>query len=145
MKSISIPLDSAQNQQYAISKIVSLGFDNKLRVVIEPDRKKRSKPQNALMWVSLLGDFSMQVDFDGKQYLPDVWNYQLKVKFLPNHPDPELTMPNYQKWEELPDGSTRLKGSTKHLTKLGMENYLHECYAYGAELGIRFTAKPGDF
>lgn len=139
MKRIFKITDSTTHS-YAVQAVQALMFDKPMQVTIEPEKKKRSSQQNALMWASLLGDFSMQVEFDGKKFLPDIWHEQLKKLFLNNNYDPELTLPGYKKWEEMPDGSLKMVGSTKSLTKLGMENYLHECYAYGVELGVMFTA-----
>lgn len=138
-------LDSEQSKFYAIQalKLIS-DYTKPQQMTIEPEKKRRSTAQNSLMWVSLLGDFSMQVNFDGKQFLPDIWHDQLKKQFLPETSGTDETLSGYKKWEELPDGSLKMVGSTKLLTKLGMENYLHKCYAYGCELGIKFTANPKD-
>ena len=133
-------IDDERSQFHAVRAVQSLALDKPMQVTIEPFKAKRSLPQNKLMWKSLLGDFSMQVEFDGVKYHPDTWNKQLKKNFLPNGFVEGITMPGYEKWEWMPDGSMDLKGSTKQLTKLGMENYLHECYAYGCELGLRFSA-----
>ena len=133
-------IDDERSQFHAVRAVEDLALDKPMQVTIEPFKAKRSLPQNKLMWKSLLGDFSMQVEFDGVKYHPDTWNKQLKKNFLPNGFVEGITMPGYEKWEWMPDGSMDLKGSTKQLTKLGMENYLHECYAYGCELGLRFSA-----
>lgn len=124
-----------------INAIKNLSIEKPMVVTIEPLSKRRSTKQNSLQWVSLLGDMSMQVEIEGRKFLPDIWHEQLKRQFLPEHENPEFTMPGYKKWTNMPDGSLKMTGSTKKLTKLGMENYLHECYAYAAgELGVRFSA-----
>lgn len=138
-------INSEQSKYYAIQALKAISdYTKPLQVTIEPEKKRRSTAQNSLMWVSLLGDFSMQVDFDGKKFLPDIWHDQLKKQFLPETPGTEETLSGYKKWDEMPDGSLKMVGSTKLLTKLGMENYLNKCYAYGCELGINFTASPKD-
>jgi len=138
-------IDSDSAKHYAIQAIKAISdYTKPLQMTIEPEKKRRSSAQNSLMWVSLLGDFSMQVDFDGKKFLPDIWHDQLKKQFLPEMPGTEETLSGYKKWDEMPDGSLKMVGSTKLLTKLGMENYLHKCYSYGCELGIKFTASPKD-
>jgi hypothetical protein len=136
-----LKIDDERSKDYAANVIKTLSIDNPIQITIEPFKVKRSLPQNKLMWKSLLGDFSMQVEFDGVKYHPDTWNKQLKKDFLPNDYVEGITMPGYEKWEWMPDGTMELKGSTKQLTKLGFENYLHECYAYGCELGVRFSAR----
>jgi hypothetical protein len=138
-------IDSEQSKFYAIQAIKAISdYTKPMQITIEPEKKRRSTAQNSLMWVSLLGDFSMQVDFDGKKFLPDIWHDQLKKQFLPETIGTEETLSGYKKWDEMPDGSLKMVGSTKLLTKLGMENYLHKCYAYGCELGIKFTASSKD-
>lgn len=138
-------INSEQVKFYAIQAIKAINdYTKPQQLTIEPEKKRRSTAQNSLMWVSLLGDFSMQVDFDGKKFLPDIWHDQLKKQFLPETPGTEETLSGYKKWDEMPDGSLKMVGSTKLLTRLGMENYLHKCYAYGCELGIKFTASPKD-
>lgn len=107
----------------------------------EGEQKKRSLGQNSLQWVSLLTDFSEQVFIDGKKFDVKVWHSYLKEKFLPEFDNGIETLPGYKKYSEMPDGSLRVVGSTTMLTKLGMENYLHQCYAYGDEFNIRFKAK----
>lgn len=136
-------INSPAANNYAQKALKSItDYSNPLVMTLEPEKKRRSTAQNSLMWVSLLGDFSMQVDFDGKKFLPDIWHDQLKKQFLPETPGTEETLSGYKKWDEMPDGSLKMVGSTKLLTKLGMENYLHKCYAYGCELGIKFTSNP---
>jgi len=136
-------IDNVQAKFNAIKFLQEISdYTKPIQMTLEPWKKRRSNAQNSLMWVSLLGDFSMQVDFDGKKFLPDIWHDQLKKKFLPDETGTEETLNGYKKWDELPDGSLKMVGSTRFLTKLGMENYLHKCYAYGCELGIKFTASP---
>lgn len=129
----------------AIKAVEAIRKEPVMSVSIKPYRKKRSNGQNRLQWVSLVADYSMQVEIEGRKFLPDIWHEQLKKQFLPEKFDEELTLPGYKKWEEMPDGTLKMVGSTTKLTKLGMETYLNECYAYGAgELGIRFSANPGE-
>jgi hypothetical protein len=136
-----IIIHTPADRQRAMKAVEAIRKEPVMSVTIKPYRKKRSNGQNRLQWVSLVADYSMQVEIEGRKFLPDVWHEQLKKQFLPEAFDDELTMPGYKKWEEMPDGSLKMVGSTTKLTKLGMEAYLNECYAYGAgELGIRFTA-----
>jgi hypothetical protein len=133
-------IDSDKSKYYAIQALKAISdYTKPQKMILEPEKKRRSNAQNSLMWVSLLGDFSMQVDFDGKKFLPDIWHDQLKKDFMPD-PGTDETLPTYKKWDEMPDGSLKCVASTKLLTKKGMDIYLTKCYAYGCELGIRFTA-----
>jgi len=133
-------IDTPTRLNIVKSIIDSLPIDGKTQITIEPFKNKRSSGQNSLQWVSLLADFSNQVEFNGVYFTSKIWHEQLKELFLPETSE-EDTLPGYKKYEPMPDGSLKLTGSTTKLTKIGMENYLHKCYSYGGELGVRFTDK----
>jgi NinB protein len=114
--------------------------EHPLEVAIFPHSKKRTAEQNALMWVSLLGDFARQGIINGKLYEEDTWHLYLKKLFLPETYIEGKTRKGYKKYVEMPDGELVMKGSTTMLTVSGMTDYLEQCYAFGGqELGIRFT------
>ena len=134
-------IDSSERLLFVKSVISDIPTNGTVQVTVEPYKKMRSSQQNSLQWVSLLADFANQVNFDGKEFSSKIWHEQLKQQFLPEIPNYEETLPGYSKYLPMPDGSLKLTGSTTKLTKLGMENYLHHCFAYRCELGIRFTDK----
>lgn len=124
-----------------LSSVKALRLDVDWQVTIEPFKAKRSQPQNRYLWAALLGDFVEQGFFEGRQFSQEVWHEFLKRQFLPEYENPEETLPGYQKWSELPGGELLMVGSTTKLTKTGFQNYMEKCYAFGCELGVRFSAR----
>jgi hypothetical protein len=124
--------------QKALGKLPT---DRSMEVVIQKHVKKRTSGQNRYQWKAILGDISRQVRIDGKGYTPKIWHEHLKGLFLPDVPSDELTLPDYVKWEEMPDGTLKMVGSTTKLTTKGMSIYFEQLYAYAVtELDVRFTA-----
>ena len=111
-------------------------------VEVKPFQKLRTGDQNRLMWKSLMGDIASQAFVDGRQFSQKVWHEHLKELFLPEQAEEGITTADYVKWLEMPDGSLKMVGSTTKLTTRGMSDYLEQCYAYGCELGVRFTVSP---
>ena len=124
--------------QKALGKLPT---DRSMEVVIQKHVKKRTSGQNRYQWKAILGDISRQVRIDGKGFTPEIWHEHLKGLFLPDVPSDELTLPSYVKWEEMPDGTLKMVGSTTKLTTKGMSIYFEQLYAYAVtELDVRFSA-----
>ena len=125
----------------AISAIQNAPIDieRPLEVIIREEQKSRSLSANALMWAGPLNDIATQAWVNGKQYSALIWHEYFKEKFLPDFPDPKQVKEGYMKYEETPDGRRVLTGSTNKLTKHGFSLYIEQIYAYGAELGVRFS------
>jgi len=125
----------------AISAIQNAPIDTErpLEVIIREEQKGRSLSANALMWAGPLNDIASQAWVHGKQYSDLIWHEYFKEKFLPDFPDPTQVKEGYRKYEETPDGRRVLIGSTQKLTKHGFSLYMEQIYAYGAELGVRFS------
>jgi hypothetical protein len=125
----------------AISAIQNAPIDieRPLEVVIREEQKGRSLSANALMWAGPLNDIATQAWVHGKQYSALIWHEYFKEKFLPDFPDPKQVKEGYMKYEETPDGRRVLTGSTNKLTKYGFSLYIENIYAYGAELGVKFS------
>ena len=124
--------------QKALGKLPT---DGSMEVVIQKHVKKRTQGQNRYQWKAILGDISRQVRIDGKSYTPKIWHEHLKGLFLPDVADEELTLPSYIKWEEMPDGTLKMVGSTTKLTTKGMSVYFERLYAYAlTEFDVRFTS-----
>jgi len=113
--------------------------DKPLEVIIREEQKGRSLSANALMWAGPLNDIASQAWVHGRQYSALIWHEYFKEKFLPDFPDLTQVKEGYRKYEETPDGRRVLIGSTQKLTKHGFSLYMEQIYAYGAELGIRFS------
>ena len=125
----------------AISAIQNAPIDieRPLEVIIREEQKGRSLSANALMWAGPLNDIATQAWVHGKQYSALIWHEYFKEKFLTDFPDPKQVKEGYMKYEETPDGRRVLTGSTNKLTKHGFSLYMEQIYAYGAELGVRFS------
>lgn len=127
----------------AMLQLQALSLEPVHVVEIKKHVKQRNHEQNSLQWAGMLADYSMQVVVDGRQYTAKVWHEHLKELHLPEQYEEGITLKNYVKWQEMPDGKLRLIGSTKQLTTKGFSEYMERCHAYGAqELEIRFTASP---
>jgi len=116
-----------------------INLDKPLEVIIREEQKGRSLSANALMWAGPLNDIASQAWVHGKQYSALIWHEYFKEKFLPDFPDLTQVKEGYRKYEETPDGRRVLIGSTQKLTKHGFSLYMEQIYAYGAELGVRFS------
>ena len=138
---VTFVIDSDRKHFHAINTINGLPTDGSMEVVIQKHVKKRTQGQNRYQWKAILGDISRQVRIDGKSYTPKIWHEHLKGLFLPDVADEELTLPSYVKWEEMPDGTLKMVGSTTKLTTKGMSIYFEKLYAYAVtELDVRFSA-----
>ena len=125
----------------AINAIQNAPIDTErpLEVIIREEQKGRSLSANALMWAGPLNDIATQAWVHGRQYSALIWHEYFKEKFLPDFPDLEQVKEGYKKYEETPDGRRVLIGSTQKLTKHGFNLYIENIYAYGADLGVRFS------
>ena len=130
-----------RTQFYAAKAVNDLPTDESMVVIIQRYTKKRTNGQNKYQWKAILGDISRQVRIDGKGFTPKIWHEHLKGLFLPDEASEELTLPDYVKWQEMPDGTLKMVGSTTKLTTKGMSIYFEEIYAYAVtELNVRFMA-----
>jgi len=120
--------------------IDQLPHDGTIEVVIRPFSKKRTLDQNSLMWAGMTGDFAREGWYNHRQWTEEQWHRKLKIEFLPDCYEEGITLKDYVKWRETMDGELEMVGSTTKLTVKGMAEYIDRCYAYGAELGIRFTS-----
>ena len=119
-----------------------------LELVIREAQPMRKKPANDRMWAGQLKDIEQQAwvdDGTGKKrrYRDVVWHDYFKRAFLPEQYGEGITRHvEYRKWAVAPDGERVLVGSTKDLTPRGFALYLQEVEAFGANLGVQFSAAP---
>lgn len=137
----TIRLIGASQKEVAINAIQNAPIDSEypLEVIIREEQKARSLSANALMWAGPLNDIANQAWVHGRQYSALIWHEYFKEQYLPEFADPKITKEGYKKYEETPDGRRILIGSTSKLTKHGFSLYIENIYAYGANLGVRFT------
>ena len=137
---VTFVIDSDRKHFHVIKTINDLPTDGSMEVVIQKHVKKRTQGQNRYQLKAILGDISRQLRIDGKGFTPEIWHEHLKGLFLPDVPSEELTLPSYVKWEEMPDGTLKMVGSTTKLTTKGMSIYFEKLYAYAVtELDVRFS------
>lgn len=121
------------------SYLDSLPLDGSQEVVVRPYARKRRDEANNLYWVRLT-EISQQAWIRGKQYSPEVLAEYMKAQFLPEEYQEGITLDGYEKYAILPDGSRSVIGSTTKLTTKGFSDYLTQVEAFGAELGVHFSA-----
>lgn len=131
-------------RQRAIAALENAPMDpfRPLQVLIREEPKKRKQDQNALMFAGPLRDISEQAWLDGKQFSVETWHEYFKRQLLPEVYDTELCLESYRKWDIDPGGDRVLVGSTTLLTVKGMAQYIEQIHAFGAELGVQFSAAP---
>jgi hypothetical protein len=140
-RKFTITGESQRDLALAALKNAPIGIE----VVLREPVKVRSMDANALMWVGPLKDMAEQAYVGGRSYSAEVWHEHLKKEYLPEESDERYTKDGYLKWDTGPDGSRILVGSTTQLTKAGFSIYLEQVYAFGASLGVQFTANPREY
>ena len=115
-----------------------------IEIIFREIVKQRNAEQNAKNWVGVIADFEEQGWLQGRKFSKLAWHYQLKFDWLPDAYEEGITLDDYVKWVELPNGKLEMVGSTTRLTVKGFAQYLEKCMAYGAqELWIKFHVKEG--
>ena len=152
----SILITSEKSLETVAQVLRYLPIDDKkpIEIVIREQIKQRKKSQNDLMWAGLLNDMEDQAYLNGYTFSSDEWHTFFKKAFIPDETklsidEIELRIKNpidYQKWKIDQNGDMVLTkyASTKNLTIFGASEYLEQCYAYGANLGVQFRASPSE-
>lgn len=135
-----ILLRSKQQAETAIQLISNLPLDQDqpLEILIREQVKQRGIDQNGL-YFRRVRDIAEQGWFEGRQYSTDVWHQYLAKYEMPEEivtKDGEVR----SKWESLPDG-TQAVISTTRLSKGCFAEYAAIVEAFGASLGVRFSAR----
>lgn len=115
-----------------------------LEVVIREQIKGRRPDANARMWAGPLKDIADQAWIEGRQHSAEVWAAYFKRELLPEEFDPAMCKEGYEKWAYDPGGERILIGSTTQLTVKGFAEYVTAIEAFGASLGVLFTASPNE-
>lgn len=139
-----ILLRSDQQKQLACSKINNLPIDEDkpIQITISEQVKKRGLTQNAYYWLRL-GEISAQAWSNGRQYDSDIWHEYAKRNIMPD--DVEIkTGEKVSKYIDSPDGNAVII-STTQLTKKQFAEYTEMVEAFGASLGVMFSANPREF
>lgn len=138
-----------------------LDADRPLLLMLGEEPKIRTLDQNAAYRAGPLRDIAMQAWFEvvdkntGKvykrQFSADVLHEHFKIEYLPDEntlADDEIMLrvkdpTTYRKWDITPRGASVCAGSTTQLTKYGFGEYMTQVEAFGAGLGVQFSAGPG--
>ncbi len=132
---------SDQQKEVLASKIANLPVDedHPIQVVISEETKKRGLDQNGLMWKRIT-EISEQGWINKRQYNKDCWHKYLKDNEMPEEVElKDGTISS--KWIEQIDGSREVI-STTELSARCFSSYITIIEAFGAGLGVLFSANP---
>lgn len=132
----TIILRSDLIREAAMKAVASLPLDPTFEIEIREHKTRRNNDQNSRMWVRL-NEIASQAWIQGRQYDADTLHEYCKREFLP-----ETCYQGVSKWTVLPNGERALRMSTGHLTVSEFADYLTQIEAFGAELGVLFSANP---
>ena len=141
---IIILIRSEQQKELLASKINNLPVDadRPIQIVISEETKARGQDQNGLMWLRI-GEISGQGWINKRQYAKDCWHKYLKDNEMPE--EVELKDGTIcSKWIEQIDGSREVISTTELSAKCFSE-YITIIEAFGAGLGVMFSANPREF
>ena len=120
-----------------------------LEFILREEVKPRKSDQNSLMWSCQLKCIAEQAYVNGRTYSAEVWHEHMKELFLPEtFQSPEhqadIVKEGYRKYDTSPSGKRILVGSTTELTIKGFAIYLQQVEAFGANLGVIYSANPNE-
>jgi len=123
----------------AVLKNAPLDDLKPLECLIQEPSRKRGLDANGYYWLRL-GEIAKAAWLDGRQYNSDCWHEYAKRNIMPDvvvTKDGEVR----SKWVELPDGTLAVI-STTELEKGFFAKYTTMCEAFGANLGVEYSADP---
>jgi len=123
----------------ALIKQVPLDPDKPIEVLIREQPRQRGLDQNGLYHLRL-DEIEAQGWFHGKQFAHELWHIYCGKKIMPEI----ITTKDGEersKWIELPDGELTVI-STTQLEKKCFADYTTAVEAFGADLGVHFSARP---
>lgn len=148
-----VRLLTGELQREAIIRLIqNLPADSErpLQIVVRERQRQRKPDQNALYHAGPLKDIEQQAWLDKQQFSAAAYHELFKREFLPEDGTPEadpvngIVKDNYRKWVPTVDGGQHLVGSTTQLTVRGFSLFLEQVFAFGANLGVQFSAAPGE-
>lgn len=137
-----VPLQSA----LTLLQNVPLDPAKPLEVEVREAVKVRNLDQNAYYW-KRISEIAEQAWIGGKQFSAEILHEHFKREFLPEEDDDEIVdlvrdWHTYRKWAFTPSGERICVGSTTQLTPKGFARFVEQVEAFGAELGVQFSANP---
>ena len=125
----------------ALLRNVPLDADRPLELVVQEEPRKRGLDANAYYWLRL-GEIAEQAWLDGRKFNSDIWHHHFRHAVM----EDIVTLKDGKtcsKWIECPDGNVT-PISTTQLEKGCFANYTEMCMAFGAALGVQYSANPRD-
>jgi len=139
----AIRLLSAQQRDIAVALLMNVPLDAEkpLVVTVMEEPKKRGIDQNGYYWLRL-SEIAGQAWFNGKQYGKEVWHEYARQNIMPD----EITTKDGEvrsKYVPSPSGCNVII-STTMLEKKCFADYCTALEAFGAGLGVMFSANPNE-
>jgi hypothetical protein len=130
-------------REAALALIRNLPADDAhpLEVLIREEVKARGLDANGYYWLRLT-EIAEQAWFNGRQFSKEVWHEYARQNLMPDTittKDGEIR----SKWIESPDGAPVVI-STTNLERRCFAEYTEAVEAFGAGLGVHFSANPRD-
>ena len=137
----SVLLRTMEQVYLVIAKVkqVPLDDDKPLEVLIREQPKQRGLDQNAYYHMRI-GEIEKQGWFNCRQYSHDVWHEYCKRHVMDDVIIDKKGVER-SKWTELPSGE-KVVISTVELEKGCFAKYTTMVEAFGASLGVQFSARP---
>lgn len=136
-----ILLRGPEQVERAIAVLRNVPLDNlkPLEFLVQEPSRKRGLDQNGYYWLRL-GEIAAFAWLNGRQFNSDCWHEYFKRNVMP---DTITTKDGVErsKWIELPDGTLTVI-STTELEKACFAIYTTMCEAFGASLGVEYSADP---
>lgn len=120
------------------SKNIPIDPDNPIQVVFSEMTKARGVDQNAYYWMRLV-EIANQAWFSGRQYHSDVLHEYCKRNVMPDMVEIK-SGEKVSKFVDSPDGHAVII-STTQLSKKQFAEYTEMVEAFGASLGVLFSAR----
>jgi len=134
--------EDVRDRIIALVRNLPLDAEHPIETVFREFVEKRNLAQNAYYWLRL-GEIADQGYFDGKRYAADVWHEYCRRNIMPN----EITVKDgtvRSKFIEVPRGEPGII-STTELEKKCFADYCTAIEAFGASIGVMFSANPRDY
>lgn len=115
---------------------------NGIEIVAREAVKARGVDQNSYYWL-ILGQIADQAYFSGKKYTSDIWHEYCRREVMPE----TITTKDgteRSKWIEMPKGLPVVI-STTQLDKKCFAEYTTAVEAFGASLGVVYSANPRQY
>jgi NinB protein len=134
-RSVIITTEASRATALALVTHAPIGIE----IVVREAVKARGLDANGLYWLRL-GEISEQAWLNGRQFTADIWHEHCRREVMPD----TITKKDGEdrsKWVEMPHGLPMVI-STTQLERKCFSEYISMVEAFGASLGVRFSANP---